>query len=149
MASYSPVRHGTALWLWWYFSHREGCGCRSYIYPCSRAQMRGRQLLCRFDLLRTIKVSLYHLSTLNITHVIKYPRLSPRFFGGLRVQRSCAGIIVRVDVRKGREPENEASPQVNRVKVGMTIMCQSSVPPIAIQCWNLDSSSLISSSAVK
>ena len=58
------------------------------------------------------------LSTLDITHVIKCPRLSPRISMDLQVQRSYTGIIVRMwNLCKGREPGNEA----NNVRLGTCI----------------------------
>ena len=49
------------------------------------------------------------LSNLDVTHVIKYPRPNFKCLAGLKV--ICC---TRVNIRKGREPGNEASFLVHR-----------------------------------
>ena len=63
------------------------------------------------------------LSTLDVTHVIKYPMLSPRISMGLQVQKSYAGIIVmRVNILKGRGPGKEGTGVLSRVVKGKMYM---------------------------
>ena len=60
------------------------------------------------------------LSTLDVTHVIKSPRLSPRIFNGLASSKLIRwNYCTRVNIRKGREPGNEARQfiQVQNLKV--------------------------------
>ena len=49
------------------------------------------------------------LSTLDVTHVKKWTRLSPRIFNGLASSKViCWNYCTRVNIRKEREPGNEA-----------------------------------------